>query len=187
MHPFALQGSPTELRLDGLKSCKSESELPMSSIAEISGAAENSKSTMSSREEAIEAVHYCECCGAPGILTPTLKCGHCDDVLKIRCYVYERRGAFYGECLTLNLVSRGATQEEAIRRLQVAMFSYVDVVLQPGKSTKGLIPRRAPFSSWIRYGLHVVQARLSYLFGRPYPLATKSQTSGAGEYRVVHC
>jgi len=159
----------------------------MSSIAEISGAPENPQSTASPQEEIVEAVHYCECCGAPGILIPALKCSHCGAVLKIRCYIYERHGAFYGECLTLNLVSKGATQEEAIRRLQVAMFSYVDAVLEPGKSAKGLIPRRAPVSSWIRYGLHVMHARLSHLFGRPYPLATKSQTSRAGEYRVVHC
>jgi len=138
-------------------------------------------------EEAIEQVHYCECCGAPGILVPSLKCEHCNQLLKIRCYVYQRGNSFYGECLTFNLVSSGATQDEAIRRLQVTMFSYVDAVLQPGKSTKGLIPRRAPLASYVRYSVHLCRARLAHLFDKRYPLATRSQPIQAGEYRVVHC
>lgn len=139
-------------------------------------------------EEAIETVHNCPCCGAPNIMVPTLKCAHCDKELDVKAFVYERRGVFYGECVTLNLVSRGSTQEDAIRRLQIAMFSYVHVVLSNEKSCVGLIPRRAPFASWMRYYMHVLRARLSYLFGVKYRLATKVHPASIGEEkRIVHC
>ena len=139
-------------------------------------------------EEAIETVHDCPCCGAPNIMVPGLVCAHCGKEIDVKAFVYERRGVFYGECVTLNLVSRGATQDEAIRRLQVAMFSYVHVALAGGGSSAGLIPRRAPLVSWARYYKHVLMARLSHLFGIEYGLATTVfQRPLTGEARVVHC
>jgi len=139
-------------------------------------------------EEAIETVINCPCCGAPMIMVPELLCKDCGKEIDVRAFVYERRGVFYGECVSLNLMSRGNTQEEAIRRLQIAMFSYVSVVLLDGKSSVGLIPRRAPLASWLRYYRHVLMARLSYLFGIRYHLATRVfQAPLSEEKRIAHC
>lgn len=149
----------------------------------------NSKtSSPETNEEAIEIVRECPCCGAPTIMVPGLICKHCGKEIDIKAFVYKRGDVFYGECVTLNLVSRGTTQEEAIRRLQIAMFSYVQVVLSDDKSCVGLIPRRAPLASWMRYYRHVLSARLSNLFGVKYRLATTVFPPSTGEEtRIVHC
>ncbi|MGA3133130.1 MAG: hypothetical protein ABSD59_20215 [Terracidiphilus sp.] len=139
-------------------------------------------------EEAIETVHNCPCCGAPNIMVPGLICKHCEKEIDVKAFVYERRGVFYAECVTLNLMSRGNTQEEAIRRLQVAMFTYVGAVVSGGKSSAGLIPRRAPIASWARYFWHVLMARVSYLFGIKYHLATAVFSTALNEEKwIVHC
>jgi predicted RNase H-like HicB family nuclease len=139
-------------------------------------------------EEAIETVRSCPCCGSPTIMVPSLVCKHCNEEIDIKAFVYEQRGVFYGECVTLNLLSRGDTQEEAIRRLQIAVFSYIHVVLSREESSAGLIPRRAPLTSWVRYYQHVLGARITNLFGGKYQLATKVfQTPLGGESRIVHC
>jgi predicted RNase H-like HicB family nuclease len=139
-------------------------------------------------EEAIETVRECPCCGAPIILVPGLVCSHCKKEIEVKAFVYERRGVYYGECVTLNLVSRGDTQDEAIRRLQVAMFTYVQTVLSVDAPPVGLIPRRAPLTSWMRYYKHVFMARFSHLFGVKYELATNVfQTALSEEGRIVHC
>jgi len=138
----------------------------------------------------LKAAEPCRCWGATIIYTPVIKCSHCGKDLPMACYVYRKDGKFYGECLTLNLISRGATQEEAIVRLQRTMFAYVDAVLTDGKSTKGLIPRRAPLSSWVRYYLHISKRRLARrLFGsRAQSLAMKSVPApNAITYKVVEC
>jgi len=141
-----------------------------------------------SLEEAIETVHKCPCCGAPNIMVPGLMCKHCNKEIVVRAFVYERRGVFYGECVSLNLMSRGDTQDEAIRRLQVAMFTYVNAVLSTEKPTDGLIPRPAPLISWARYYKHVLMARISYLFGIKYRLATTVFSDALSEEkRIVHC
>jgi hypothetical protein len=141
-------------------------------------------------QDRLQVAAPCPCCGAITIYTPVITCSHCGKELPITCYVYRKEGKFYGECLTLNIISRGDTQEEAIVRLQRAMFSYVDAVLADGKSAKGLIPRRAPLPSWIRYYLHTSKRRLARrLFGsRAHSLAMKSVPApNAITYRVVEC
>jgi hypothetical protein len=139
-------------------------------------------------ENSFDQARPCPCCGATMLATPIIVCSHCGKELEIKCYIYRRKGNFYGECLTLNLISRGATQEEAIVRLQRAMFSYVEAVLVPGKSTKGLIPRRAPLASWIKYYLHTSQRRFVRIFGITDSLAMKTiRPPNAIEYKVVEC
>ncbi len=141
-----------------------------------------------SLEEAIETVRECPCCGSLTIMVPSLICMHCNKEIDVKAFVYERRGVFYGECLTLNLLSRGATREEAIRRLQIAMFSYVHAVLSSAEPSVGLIPRRAPFASWVRYYQQVLWDRLTHLFGVKSRLATTViQTTLNQESRIVHC
>ena len=138
-------------------------------------------------DEVIERVAYCDCCGSPRILVPSVICEHCGHQMPIRAYVFRRAGKFYAECLTFNLLARGETQEEAIRRLQIAMFAYLRTALGDGtKSVEGLVPRRAPFSSWVRYGFLRFKAWVSRIVGRDYPLATRSMPKGGG-IRVAHC
>jgi predicted RNase H-like HicB family nuclease len=140
-------------------------------------------------EEKIETVYYCECCGAPRIYTPRIVCEECGIQLPVRAYAFQRGTRFYAECLTFNLISRGDTQEEAIRRLQIAMFSYVKTILQDrAKSTKGLIPRPAPLSSWVRYLFFRLKAYFATLFGRPYPLALRTNMKArSDDFKIAHC
>jgi hypothetical protein len=162
---------------------------PMPSAAETTFMDEPSVIPLSEElEDAIETVRECPCCGSLTILVPSLVCKDCGQEIEVKAFVYERRGVFYGECVTLNLLSCGNTQEEAVRRLQIAMFSYVQVVLSNGQSSAGLIPRRAPFASWMRYYQHVLWARLTGLFGVKHRLATTVfQTSLGQESRIAHC
>jgi len=149
---------------------------------------ENSVFEREMQQRLAEEVHPCACCGAIAIFTPLILCSHCGQSLDIKCYIYQRGDKYYGECLTLNLISRGETQSEAIKRLQVAMFTYVDSAFAEGKSVKGLIPRRAPLSSWFRYYLHILQRKLTRLVGGQYPLATASTPSpNSAQYTVAEC
>jgi predicted RNase H-like HicB family nuclease len=161
----------------------------MAILTEKSRSDQQNPSGKEALESRLKMAAPCPCCGASTIYTPVITCSHCGKELPIACYVYRKGGNFYGECLSLNIVSRGATQEEAIVRLQSAMFSYVEAVLADGKSAKGLIPRRAPLSSWIRYYLHVSKRRLARLFGsKSSSLAMKSVPApDAITYRVVEC
>jgi hypothetical protein len=135
-------------------------------------------------EQAIQEVRRCPH-GALMIVVPKIMCKECKTALPIQCYVRRYHSVFYAECLTFNLVSRGTTEEEAIRRLQVAMFSYVKTVIKPGASTQGLIPRPAPRSAWLRYRLHMLARRL---FGNRYTRPTHSESlEELGTLRVAEC
>jgi predicted RNase H-like HicB family nuclease len=139
-------------------------------------------------EQYIQTVQHCPCCGEPVIFVPQLKCSHCDAELKLKCQVYASRGKYYAECLTLDLLSEGATKDEAIRRLQIAMFSYVETAIRQDKSIVGLIPRSAPLSSWIRYYANTFVDRVSFLFSGRIPLMIRPiHVPEADKMTVVHC
>jgi hypothetical protein len=75
----------------------------------------------------------------------------------------------------LSLLARGNTREEAIIHLQEQMFSYVAAVLKG--PAEGLIPRRAPVLSYIRYYL---SAARDLLLMRWHPhLDNELQITGA--------
>lgn len=95
--------------------------------------------------------------------------------MPIRCFFYRKGAYYYAECLDLNLLTRADTRDEAIGSLQEAMFGYIETVFDGGPK-KGLLPRRAPLSSWIRYYLH----RLSDMFRRH-----KGHSSEACSFEVV--
>src|SRR5438270_9338064 len=97
----------------------------------------------------LREVRRCPQCGDLMFRQPVISCGHCGRVLPIRCYAYKSGGRYYAECLTLNLISRGATEDEAVGRLQEAMFLHVKTAFDG--EAKGLIPRRASLSHWLRY------------------------------------
>ena len=149
----------------------------------------SSRSNPDAWEEASKKVFYCVCCGAPLICVPRLVCTDCGEELPIKAYVFQRHGLYYAECLSLNLISRGNTQEEAILRLQASMISYVYTVLGDGaQSTKGLLPRPAPLSSWLRYRYFKIKEWIVRMLGHDYPLATRSLSKLHGdEIRIVHC
>lgn len=159
-------------------------------ILETPGRTLHRDSGMSQADEQrlVDQVRPCPCCGSTMIYTPVILCSHCGQELPIRCYVFQRKGKYYGECLTLNLISRGDTQAEAILKLQGLMYSYVTTVFEGDQPTKGLIPRRAPLSSWVRYYAHVFSRRFARIFGRRYALATQSAPSpDAIRYTVAEC
>ena len=103
-------------------------------------------------------VKRCPGCGSIIFATPVLTCSHCGREMQIRCFYYKSGSKFYAQCLDLNLISRGETAEEAVGRLQEAMVGYVIAVLEGG-SSKGLIPRPAPFFSWLRFYLRRIAAQ----------------------------
>jgi hypothetical protein len=139
-------------------------------------------------ERRLQEVAMCPCCGEAMVLTPRIQCSHCQRSMPIRCQVYRRGADWFAECLTLDLLSKGDTEADAIRRLQIAMFSYVATVAREGESTQGLIPRRAPISSWIRYYSHEFLGRLALLVGKRLPLMIRSVPINEAEgLKIVHC
>ncbi len=140
-------------------------------------------------EEIIQQVRYCGCCGEAMICTPRLMCADCKTALDLKCQVYRSHGAWYAECLTLDLLSMGNSETDAIRRLQVAMFSYVATVLNSGEPTEGLIPRPAPLASWLRYYKQIAIWRLTALVGPRPPLLARVVPIGdqSEALRVSHC
>jgi hypothetical protein len=150
---------------------------------------EKSPQNILSLMDKAEHVRYCECCGEPMIFVPSLTCGDCGRRMDIKCQVYKSGDSWYAECLTFDLLSKGDSKEDAIRRVQIAMFSYVGAVLDGSGSTKGLIPRRAPLRSWLRYYAHDFRGRLAYLVGRKGPIMLRSVPihDAADEMKVSHC
>ena len=131
----------------------------------------------------VHEVRHCQRCGAPMFLKPLIQCGHCGQILPLRCFSYGKGEAFYAECIDLNLLARGNTRDEAIIRLQEQMFSYVATVFE-GDGTEGLIPRRAPLTSFIRYYLAVLRDRLS---GGRHPHDTVGELHILGATTFSHC
>lgn len=131
--------------------------------------------------EAHEA-RTCKGCGSPMSLKPVIQCSECGETLPLRCFSYKEGSGFYAECIDLNLLSRGNTREEAVIRLQEQMFSYVATAFEG--STKGLIPRRAPISSFVRYYLTVAKDRL---FRRRHPHHLSGQLQIPGAKTFSHC
>jgi hypothetical protein len=116
----------------------------------------------------LRKVEQCPVCGQPIIISPLLRCAHCGKEVTLRCFIYSPgRGKHIAECLDLDLLSQGSTREQAIGRLQEAMFSYLDAAFD-GKSTKGLVLRRSPFVHFLRYYLQVIACRLRYPLGRKH-------------------
>lgn len=132
----------------------------------------------------LREVQRCEQCGAYLIATPLLECLHCGDLLPLRCFSYRKGRYYYAECVDLDLISRGDSDEEAIGRLQEQMFGYVQTVIDGG-SAKGLIPRRAPLTSWIRYYCQTAVARIVSLFLRRH--STTIHPHYPGVTRLTHC
>lgn len=78
---------------------------------------------------------------------------------ELRCFVYKPRpGLHLAECIDLDIVARGQTNEEAKRKLCDAVTGHVRVALQG--DFKGLLPRPSPFSHRLRYHWYGIRAAL---------------------------
>jgi predicted RNase H-like HicB family nuclease len=109
-------------------------------------------------------VVYCANCDSPLIRVPVLRCADCDAATPLRAFTYQNDRGYIAECIDLNLLTQGRSEEEAISKLQVAMFGYLDTVFD-GQSTKGLVLRKSPLPNRIRYHLHRLRCKIGRLFG----------------------
>jgi hypothetical protein len=130
----------------------------------------------------VHEARTCKGCGSPMFLKPVIQCRECGATVPLRCFSYKQGSGFYAECIDLNLLSRGNTREEAVVRLQEQMFSYVATVFEG--SPEGLIPRRAPISSFIRYYLTVIRDRL---LRHRHPHHSSGQLQIPGAKTFSHC
>lgn len=106
----------------------------------------------------LQVVRHCPECGSPLIVVPVLTCAHCGEDVPLRSFAYSiGPGQYLAECIDLDLTSQGATAEEAIGKLQEAMFSYLEVAFEG--PTKGLVLRPSPLSHRLRYYLHCLASR----------------------------
>jgi len=134
--------------------------------------------------EDLQKVERCPHCGEPVIHVPALTCGRCKQAHALRCTTYRREGLFIAECIDLDLLSQGETEEEAIGKLQEAMFSYLEVACDG--DMKGLVLRPSPFSHRLRYQLlRFIPARLALLLGKGSHFLLK--TSDLGNQHFSHC
>jgi hypothetical protein len=100
----------------------------------------------------LREVRHCSACGAPLISVPMLHC-RCGQEHPLRCFTYQRGPLHFAECLDLDLLAQGDTVEEAIGKLQEAVYGYL-VVAFDGDSCRALVPRPAPATHWVRYFFH---------------------------------
>ncbi len=119
------------------------------------------------------------------IATPLIKCAHCDAQVPIRCFTFRSGRNFYAQCLDLNLISRGNTEEEAIGRLQESMYGYVLAAFQGDCS--GLIPRRAPLASWLRYYLDRFWGILTAFINRRDTKHQELHFQVPNAHKLAHC
>ncbi len=144
--------------------------------------------TVKARVPEFREVRSCPECGTIMIATPVLICTHCGERVPLRSFVYSPKpGRYIAECVDLDLLSQGTSLEEVIRRLQEAMFSYVQVAFDGG-STKGLILRPSPLSHRIRYHFHRLLARIKAVFrGKHRRHFLPESESGVGRVYLSHC
>jgi predicted RNase H-like HicB family nuclease len=112
----------------------------------------------------LRKVHHCPQCGSLLIGVPVLKCAHCGSQMPLRAFVYNPEpGLYIAECIDLDILSQGKSPEEAVSKLQEAMFSYLAAAFD-GTSTKGLVPRPSPLSHRLRYHWHHLVNRVKGFF-----------------------
>ena len=107
------------------------------------------------QKENFREVVRCPDCGGPLIKVPVLQCTRCEIAHPLRAFTYRsREGHYIAECIDLDLLAQADTREEAIGKLQEAMFSYLALAFAEGESTRGLVLRPSPLSHRLRYMAH---------------------------------
>ena len=107
------------------------------------------------KPETLREIIRCPRCGSPLIRVPVLACTHanCNELHSLRAFTYRHGDHHIAECIDLDLLAQGDTVEEAISKLQEAMFGYLKVAFS-GEPTEGLVLRKSPFHHRLRYHLH---------------------------------
>jgi len=124
----------------------------------------------------------CPSCGEPLISVPVLTCAHCGERRALRAFYYKVPEGYIAECIDLNLMSQGKTLEEAIKRLQEAMYGYLQVAFA-GESTKGLVLRLSPLSHRIRYHLQRILSRIGSKRHQHFMMPSDSKD----KHKLCHC
>ena len=72
-----------------------------------------------------------------------------------RCFAYRNRkdNFYYACCIDLNLVDRGESMDDVIKKLEDNIVGYLQTTFEELEGTKHLIPRKAPFSYRLQYRL----------------------------------
>ena len=93
------------------------------------------------------------------------------------------------ECVDLDLLSRGDTREEAIGKLQEAMFGYLKTAFAEGQSTQGLVLRPSPWRHRLRYHLHRIRCALpGHARSRNTHFVLPTNTLWEGQRQILsHC
>ncbi len=134
-------------------------------------------------ERDLRAVDRCSICHKPVITVPLLRCSRCGAVRYLRCYYYSPRPrVFRAECIDLDITSQGASAEQAIGKLQEAVYGYLSVAAEG--DTTGLILRRSPLSNRLRYYLHVFRSRARTLWRHRHQ---PTRQSDAVTFRLLTC
>ena len=107
------------------------------------------KNKESESETDLRQVERCRYCGEPLIAVPVLACGHCNSEYTLRAFYYTKDNKYIAECIDLDLLTQGDSPEQAIGKLQEAMFGYLPVAFD-GDPT-GLVLRPAPLSHRLHY------------------------------------
>jgi predicted RNase H-like HicB family nuclease len=138
--------------------------------------------------ENLAEVNYCPECGRPLIAVPVLRCAHCGEEVALRSFTFGPvRGKYFAECIDLDLATQGDTIEEAIGKLQEAMFGYIETVFSENKSTKGLVLRPSPLSHRLRYRLRALSHRLDGIFRGRQSRHLLPQSDRSSNVRLSHC
>jgi predicted RNase H-like HicB family nuclease len=143
-------------------------------------------STMTAPDK-LRQVAHCPGCGAPLISVPVLQCTRCRHPHPLRAFTYgPKAGLYFAECIDLDLLTQGATAEEAIGKLQEAMYGYLETAFA-GDSTRGLVMRPSPVSHRLRYYLHRLRCLLSLPRHARRGTHLVMPTSVLGGQRLSHC
>lgn len=139
-------------------------------------------STMSVLQE----VRHCPRCGDPLIAVPMLTCAHCGEEVPLRAYTYKiGPNQYIAECIDLDLLSQGHTNEEAIGKLQEAMASYLATAFDG--PTKGLVLRPSPLSHRLHYYANRLWCNITGRFRRRHAKHLLPNTPELGKHRLSHC
>jgi predicted RNase H-like HicB family nuclease len=101
-------------------------------------------------------------------------------VRRLRAWWYrsDDDGTYFAECVDLDLLTQGASPEEAITKLQQQTVSYLEIAFS-GK-IEGLVLRKSPLSHRIRYRMHCMKERIRGLItGRHRHLRPCSPIQGS--------
>ncbi len=135
----------------------------------------------------LRRVFYCTGCGKPIIGEPVLVCEQCGHELRLRCFSYRAgKDRYIAECIDLDILYEDATREAAIGGLQEALYGYLTAVLD-GKSTAGLLPRRAPLSHRLRYRFEAIKDRITSIFDSRHTRSTIACSYKVRDGHLLNC